>query len=87
MTSPEEVGAPALTAGEHQARMPISSFYWRILGLIAAGLFVDVYDQVTGGGGATARARGCSTGSISNSPTLRRPNTMRPCPVFGPGAF
>jgi hypothetical protein len=33
------------------------------------------------------RARGCSTGLISNWPTLRRPHITRPCPVFGPEAF
>jgi putative MFS transporter len=48
MTALDE--APALTAGERLDRLPISSFHWRVLGLIAAGLFIDVYDQAMGGG-------------------------------------
>jgi SRSO17 transposase len=30
---------------------------------------------------------GCSSGPIWNWLISRRPNTTRPCPVFGPGAF
>ena len=33
------------------------------------------------------RASGCSTGPIWNWPILKRPNTTRACPVYGPGAF
>lgn len=41
---------PVLTAGERLDRVSLNSFHWRVLGLIAAGLFVDVYDQAMGGG-------------------------------------
>ena len=52
---------------------------------IAGALDPSVWHRLSAGAGA--RASGCSTGLIWNSPTLRRPNTTRPCPVFGPGAF
>jgi len=41
---------PALTAGERLDRVPLCAFHWRVLALVAAGLFVDVYDQAMGGG-------------------------------------
>jgi len=50
MTTVAGVELPALTAGERLDRVPIGRFHWRVLGLIAAGLFVDVYDQAMGGG-------------------------------------
>jgi len=50
MTAVAGVAVPALTAGERLDRIPICRFHWRVLGLIAAGLFVDVYDQAMGGG-------------------------------------
>ena len=37
--------------------------------------------------GPEPRASGCSTGPIWNWPILKPPNTTRPCPVCGPGAF
>lgn len=40
---------PALNVGERLDRLPIDRFHWRILLLIGAGLFVDVYDQILGG--------------------------------------
>jgi hypothetical protein len=36
--------------------------------------------------GPEPKANGCSTGPIWNSPIAKRPNTTRPCPVFGPRA-
>jgi len=47
-TAPAE--GPALTAGERLDRVSFGSFHRRLLALIAAGLFVDVYDQAMGGG-------------------------------------
>ncbi len=41
---------PELTAGQRLDRVSLNAFHWRVLGLIAAGLFVDVYDQAMGGG-------------------------------------
>jgi putative MFS transporter len=41
---------PALTAGERLDRVSFGSSHGRLLALIAAGLFVDVYDQAMGGG-------------------------------------
>ncbi|HEY0571937.1 MAG TPA: MFS transporter [Enterovirga sp.] len=40
---------PALNVGERLDRLPLDRFHWRILWLIGAGLFVDVYDQILGG--------------------------------------
>jgi SRSO17 transposase len=37
--------------------------------------------------GPEPRASDCSTGPIWNWPILKPPNTTRPCPVFGQGAF
>lgn len=39
-----------LTAGERLDRLSFTRFHWHLLALIAAGLFVDVYDQAMGGG-------------------------------------
>lgn len=41
---------PALTTGERLDRVAFGRFHRRLLALIAAGLFVDVYDQAMGGG-------------------------------------
>jgi hypothetical protein len=47
-TAPAE--GSALTAGERLDRVSFGSSHRRLLALIAAGLFVDVYDQAMGGG-------------------------------------
>lgn len=44
MTITATAELPALTAGERLDRVSLNAFHWRVLGLIAAGLFVDVYD-------------------------------------------
>jgi putative MFS transporter len=50
MTTTATAELPALTVGERLDRVSLNSFHWRVLGLIAAGLFIDVYDQAMGGG-------------------------------------
>lgn len=50
MAAIADVDLPALTVGDRLDRIPVGAFHWRVLGLIAAGLLVDVYDQSMGGG-------------------------------------
>ena len=56
---------------------------------IAAALDPSAWHRLSAGAGRgpAARASGYSTGLIWNWPTSRRPNTTRPCPVFGPEVF
>ena len=42
-------GLPALTVGERLDRLPIGPVHYRLIALIAGGLFVDVYDQTLAG--------------------------------------
>ena len=39
-----------LQSGARLDRLPISSFHWRLLGLIGAGLFLDGFDVYLAGG-------------------------------------
>ena len=40
----------AVNAGARLDRLPVSSFHWRILGLIGAGMFLDAFDIYLQGG-------------------------------------
>jgi putative MFS transporter len=64
--------APALTAGERLDRVSFGRFHRRLLALIAAGLFVDVYDQAMGGGVIAALLK--AGWSEMRSPHLRNSN-------------